>query len=179
MGMLYEWVSGGGFLLPGENDFERGFYTALILAGLVLFLVIVLCLIAKLLFRKPAVPGVTLEREDGDIFISRNALSTAVFHLEDEFPGFEVLKVLLGHGRRGELELAVTVLFDEKSGAFDKISNSFKKRVFDILQHSFGIDSIKSVSIALSKLPNTPRRNDNNGSGKDNDVTSHAFVSGV
>ena len=62
METLYSWIAGCGFALPGDNEFERGFYTALMLAGLVLFLLIVLCLILKLIFRKPAVPGITLAR---------------------------------------------------------------------------------------------------------------------
>ena len=68
----------------------------------------------RLIFRKPAVPGVTLEREDGNIFISRNAIFTAVCRLESSFPELEILKVNMQRKGHGELALIITVMFAEK-----------------------------------------------------------------
>lgn len=173
MEKIYDWVSGNFWLIPGENDFERGFYTALILTGLILLLIIVLCLIVKLWFRKPAIPGVTLEREDGDIFISRHALSSAVYHLEDDFPGIEILKVALTNGRKGDLELAVSLAYDEKQGSFESAAKAFKARIFRELHGTFGIDVIKTVALHLTRLPDSRRIGDSN------DPINDTFVAGI
>jgi len=173
MEKIYDWVSGNLWLLPGDNDFERGFYTALFLTGLVLLLIIVLCLIIRLCFRKPAIPGVTLEREDGDIFISRNALASAVYHLEHDFPGVEILKVVLDNGRQGDLELAVSMSYDEKQGSFETTAKAFKARIFRELHGTFGIDTVKTVALSLVRLPNSRR------SGGDDGSINDAFVAGI
>ena len=153
MEKLYNWFSQSVYSLPAINDFERGFYAALILTVLVFLLLFIIGLIIKLMLRKPAVPGVTLEREDGDIFISRNAIFTAVCRLEEDFPELEILKVAMIRDRHRNLGLTVTVMFDEKDMAFDAVAGSFKQRVFSMLNNSFGIESVKTVAIVLSKIP--------------------------
>ena len=80
MQKLMGYLSGVWDFCPGATEFERGFQAALILAALIFLLLIVLGLILKIVFRKPAVPGVTLEREDGDIFISRSLRFPLQFH---------------------------------------------------------------------------------------------------
>ena len=176
MDFLYDWIGKFCTFVPVENEFEKGFQTALVLAALVFLLLLVICLILKLIFRKPAVPGVTLEREDGNIFIARNAIYTAVCRLESEFAELEILKVTLQRGARKELALNITVLFDENGSAFDALAGSFKQRVFEMLNKSFGIDSIKTVSITLSKIPQ--ERGDNDAPDTPM-VNNNAFISGV
>ena len=178
MEKVYDWFINNVIAMPAGTDFERGFQAALLLSALVFFLLIVICLIFKIIFRRPAVPGVTLEREDGDIFISRNALFTAVARLESEFPELEILKVNMLRGRHNELGLTVSVLFDEKNSSFDAVAGAFKQRVFVMLNKSFGIESIKTVSINLARIP--AEREDFDA---DNTTTppavNHAFGSGI
>lgn len=176
MDFLYNWIGKFCTFVPVENEFEKGFQTALVLAALVFLLLLVICLILKLIFRKPAVPGVTLEREDGNIFIARNAIYTAVCRLESEFSELEILKVTLQRGARKELALNITVLFDENGSSFDALAGSFKQRVFEMLSKSFGIDSIKTVSITLSKIP--PDRGGDDAPDTPV-VNNNAFISGV
>lgn len=178
MEKFYNWLEKMAVNLPGDTEFERGFYTALLLAAAVFFLLFVLCLILKLIFRKPAIPGVTLEREDGNIFISRNAIFTAVCRLEYEFPELEILKVAMTRNRRRELGLNVTVLFDERDNAFDAVAGSFKQRVFAMLNKSFGIDSVKSVAINLAKIP-AVKDVDEDDSSKNVPPISNTFTPGV
>ena len=178
MEKVYNWIDKFIVDLPAANDFERGFFLALLATALVFFLLLLLCLIFKLIFRKPAVPGVTLAREDGDIFISRNAIFTAVCRLENNFPELEILKVNMQKLRHGELALNVTVMFAEKNESFDAVAGAFKQQVFTMLNKSFGIDSVKSVAIILSKIPADI---DDDDSAGDNTppVVNNAFVSGV
>ena len=177
MDYLYGLLEKLAVFIPAESEFERGFQTALLLAAMVFFLLLIICLILKLIFRKPAVPGVTLEREDGNIFIARNAIYTAVCRLESDFPELEILKVVLQRGARKDLALSVTVMFDENGSAFDELAGTFKQRVFDMLSKSFGIDSIKTVSVNLSKIP--PERHEADNDTPDTPVINNAFISGV
>ncbi|MBR7144980.1 MAG: hypothetical protein IKD10_08565 [Lentisphaeria bacterium] len=178
MEKVYAWIDKFIVNLPAVNEFERGFYLALLLTALVFFLLLLLCLILKLIFRKPAVPGVTLEREDGDIFISRNAIFTAVCRLESAFPELEILKVNMLRKRHGELALTVTVMFDERDKSFDAVAGAFKQQVFAMLNKSFGIDAIKSVAINLAKIP-AGNEDDSEGNTPEMPVVNNAFISGV
>ncbi len=177
MEKIYNWIDNSIMSLPATSEFERGFYLALLLAALVFFLLFVLCLIFKLIFRKPAVPGVTLAREDGDIFISRNAIFTAVCRLENDFPELEILKVNMHRNRRNELGLTVSVIFDENGSSFDEVAGAFKQRVFVMLNKSFGIESIKTVAINLARIP--AEREEHDGNDPTPPVINNAFVSGV
>ena len=178
MEKIYAWIDKFIVNLPAANDFERGFFLALLLTALVFFLLLLLCLILKLIFRKPSVPGVTLERENGDIFISRNAIFAAVCRLEKAFPELEILKVGMSRKRRGELGLTVTVMFDERGSSFDAVAESFKQQVFIMLSKSFGIDSVTSVEINLSKIP-ADSEDDLDGNTPEMPVANNAFTSGV
>ena len=176
MEKLFTWLGQAMDLWPAANEFERGFQAALILSALVFLLLIVFCLILKLIFRKPAVPGVVLSREDGDIFISRSAIFTAICRLESEFTDLEIMKVTMQRNRHHELGLTVTVMFDEHDKSFDALAGEFKQRVFGMLNKSFGIESVKSVSIVLARIPAERELN-----GEDNNppVVNNAFVSGI
>ena len=178
MEKIYAWIDKFVVSLPASSEFERGFYLALLLTALVFFLLLLLCLILKLIFRKPSVPGVTLEREDGDIFISRNAVFTAVCRLENSFPELEILKVNMLRKRHGELALAVTVMFCERDKSFDAVAGEFKQQIFIMLNKSFGIDSVKSVAINLSKIPHE-KDDDFGNNTPDVPVANNAFISGV
>lgn len=181
MEKIYTWLGKFGLTLPGNSEFECGFYTALLLAAAVFFLLFVICLILKLLFRKPAVPGVTLEREDGNIFISRNAIFTAVSHLESEFPELEIMKVVMQRSRSRELGLIVTVMFDERNNSFVTVAGMFKQRIFAMLNKSFGIDSVTSVAINLAKIPAGKYDDEDDSSYKNPGVPAghNGFISGV
>ena len=178
MEKVYAWIDKFIVELPAANDFERGFFLALLAAALVFFLLLLLCLILKLIFRKPAVPGVTLLREDGDIFISRNAIFTAVCRLENEFPELEILKVNMQKLRHGDLALTVTVMFAEKDKSFDAVAGAFKQKVFTMLNKSFGIDSVKSVAINLAKIP-AGVDDDDSADNNTPPGVNNAFVSGI
>ncbi len=178
MEKIYAWIDKFIVELPAANDFERGFFLALLAAALVFFLLLLLCLILKLIFRKPAVPGVTLLREDGDIFISRNAIFTAVCRLEKDFPELEILKVNMHRLRHGDLALTVTVMFEENKESFDAVAGAFKQKVFTMLNKSFGIDSIKNVAINLAKIP-AENHDDDSADNAAPPVVHNAFGSGI
>ncbi|MBE6368483.1 MAG: hypothetical protein E7052_11375 [Lentisphaerae bacterium] len=178
MEKVYDWFVNNVIAMPCGSDFERGFQAALLLAALVFFLLIVICLICKIIFRRPAVPGVTLEREDGDIFISRNAIFTAVCRLEREFPELEIIKVNMQRNRHKELGLTVSVLFDEKESSFDAVAGAFKQRVFVMLTKSFGIETIKSVAINLAKIPADTEDFDSDAAAKTPTV-NNGFGTGI
>lgn len=143
-------------LLPGANEFERGFYSALLLIGAVILLLLVLYCICRLLCRRRGLDGVTLKRDDGDVFVARTALTQAIRHLEPSFPGMEIQKVVLRRKRGEELELAVALIYDERQGSFDTLTKSLKERIFKDLVGTFGIDTVKSVAVRLLRLPERP-----------------------
>ena len=175
MGKFYNFVNNVLNLWPQVSDFERGFRSAMLLAALIFLLLIVVVVIVKLIMRKPAVAGVTLSREDGDIFISRNAVYTAVCQLEKDFPEFEILKVFLRRDLHNDLALTVTLLYEEQQRSFDAAAAGLKQSIFLMLNKSFGIESVKSVSIVLARIPGrNADDHDNNTS-----VPGNAFISGV
>ena len=153
MNRLNELVKHLDTLLPGANDFERGFYSALILLGAVILLLLVLYCIYRLHRRAAGLDGVTLKRDDGDIFVARTALTQAVRNLEPNFPGMDIQKVLLRRRHGADLELAVTLIYDERNGSFDTLTKNLKERIFKDLCEIFGIDTVKSVAVRLMKLP--------------------------
>ena len=140
------------YAFPANNDFERGFFAAMLLTAAIFLLLLLLCLILKIIFRKPAVTGVTLPREDGDIFISRSAIFSTVSRLEKDFPELEISKVTLSR-RRGELAMCVSVFFYENGSPFDALAGNLKQSIFDTLKNTLGVDTVRSVSVVLIKAP--------------------------
>ena len=139
--------------LPGADEFEHGFYTALILVGAVILLLLVLYCIYRLQRRAAGLDGVTLKRDDGDVFVAKAALTQAVRNLEPTFPGMDIQKVILRRKHGADLELAVTLIYDARNGSFDTLTKNLKERIFKDLGEIFGIDTVKSVALRLLKLP--------------------------
>ena len=165
--------------IPATTEFEKGFCLALLLAALIFLLLFLLCLILKLIFRKPAVPGIVLDREDGDIFISRNAIFTAVCRLEYSFPELEILKVKLYRKRGGEFGLKINVMFSARKDSFDTLVADFKNQLFAMLNKTFGIESIKSVEVNLAKLSESGDDECGDSGDATHPAVPHAFISGV
>lgn len=140
-------------LLPGANDFERGFYSALLLIGAVILLLLVLYCIYRLHKRRAGLGGVTLKREDGDVFVSKAALTQSVRDLEPVFPGVEIRKVILRRKHGTEQEMVLTLVYDARNGSFDTLTKDLKERIFKDLGEIFGIDTVRSVAIRLVNMP--------------------------
>lgn len=176
MEKIFSWFERASLRLPAGNEFERGFFTALLITAAILLLLLLICLILKIIFRKPSVPGVTLPREDGDIFISRNAIFSVVSRLEEFFPELEIRKVALKRSGR-DLSMTVTVLFYQQDSTFDALAGSLKQRIFDTLKQSLGIDSVKSVAVVLVQAPAPEEGSDDKAIGQVN--PGNGFISGV
>ena len=176
MEKIFSWFERASLRLPAGNEFERGFFTALLLTAAILLLLLLICLILKIIFRKPSVPGVTLPREDGDIFISRNAIFSVVSRLEEFFPELEIRKVALNRSGR-ELSMSVTVWFYQQDSTFDALAGSLKQRIFDTLKQSLGIDSVKSVAVVLVQAPAPEEGSEDKAIGQVN--PGNGFISGV
>lgn len=158
MNLLREWITRFDGMLPGINEFERGFYAALLMTGAVLVLLLLCCLIYRLKRRRPGLPGILLEREDGNVFVARAALSQAVLRLGNALPGVEIQKVSLRKLRSGKgLELTVTLVYNPREGAFDTTVKELKDRIFRELNETFGIDTVKAVAVILTRLPGKDR----------------------
>lgn len=153
MNQLNELVKSLDAWLPGANEFEHGFYTALILVGAVILLLLVLYCIYRLHRRAAGLDGVLLKREDGDVFVSKAALAQSVRDLEPVFSGVTIQKVLLRRKRGEDLEMVLTLIYDARNGSFDALTKNLKERIFKDLSEIFGIDTVKSVAMKLVKLP--------------------------
>lgn len=132
------------------NEFDRGFCTALALVITALLLLIVLGLIIKLIFRKPAVEGVSISGDNGDIFISRNAITGAIRQLQSSFPEFEVLKTALRMEKR-QLVITLTVNFNPTAGTLIERVELLKRRIFSDLTTTFGIGTLERIDVRLHK----------------------------
>ena len=78
--------------------------------------------------------------------------------------------------KEGGIDRSCPVLFDPAGESFDMSAAEFKQRVFNMLNKSFGIECIKSVSIILAKIPG---RSEDDSDDEANPVVNNAFIAGV
>ena len=131
--------------------FNRGFLSAIAVILAILFILLVLRLIVAFIFRTRRCSGVTINGENGDVFISSSAITSLIRSLEHEFKFVEIDKVRL-YTRSKVQFLNIQIDFDASGGGLPPLSADLQSRVLSALKDVFGIESINKVHITLRNI---------------------------
>ena len=133
------------------RDFNMGFLSAIAVILAILFILLVLRLIVAFIFRTRRCSGVTINGENGDVFISSSAITSLIRSLEHEFKFVEIDKVRL-YTRSKVQFLNIQIDFDASGGGLPPLSADLQARVLSALKEVFGIESITKVHITLRNI---------------------------
>ena len=130
------------------NDFNLGYFFALVVVGLTLLGLFITRIILKIIFRKKRCHTISINANNGSAFISCSAIMAVIKALEKEFSALTINKVnLFRYGNKPFLEIYLD--FDASKGGLPAHAAKFKLRVIESLNALFGIKNIKKVHLHL------------------------------
>ena len=133
-----------------QSDFNRGYIAALVLYMALFIALMILRFLLWLAFRTRSCSEIVVPRRDGEIVVSRDAVTMAVAHELEAFPELDVRKIRLF--RRGK-EYLMTIFCTYGGGdGIPAVSDGFKPRVLDSLKRTFGIESLKRIKLVVEKM---------------------------
>ena len=132
-----------------SNDFSRGFVTGLAVAAAVVVLLLVVWLILHLVFWSHRSSSVTVTTPDGDIEISRQAISQAIERQLNAFPELRLIRVRLFKDD-SEYRLTLNCEFRGDSGLIE-VADRVRPKLRDSLRDIFGADHFSSVGIVIER----------------------------
>ena len=133
------------------NDFNLGYFFALVVVGLTLLALFLIRIILKIIFRKKRCNSISIKSGNGNAFISSTAIMSVIKALEKEFRSLTINKVNLYRYRNTPF-LEVYLDFDASKGGLPSHADKFKKRVIESLENLFGIKNIKKVHLFLRHI---------------------------
>ncbi len=142
-----------------QSDFNRGYIAALFLVLALVLALLILKLLFMLAFRTRSCATVTVPRKDGDIVVSRDAVTEAVIRELQSFPALAVRKIRLYRRRRRYL-MTIFCGFNGDGGV-PQLVEELKPRLTETLKSTFGIDSLDTIKVVIERLdvdaaPNIP-----------------------
>ncbi|MCF6177442.1 MAG: alkaline shock response membrane anchor protein AmaP [Victivallaceae bacterium] len=143
------------------NDFNLGFFAGVGFALLLIIILLTVEIIIMIIFRKKKCSGITISEADGETFVSKSAISSLIMHLEKDFPLISIKKLLLYRCRKNHI-LKLYIDFNDDGSGLPPQSKKLKSEIRSLLNHTFGIDSIKKIIIDVKnatlekKKPATP-----------------------
>ncbi|MHB9137835.1 MAG: alkaline shock response membrane anchor protein AmaP [Victivallaceae bacterium] len=132
-------------------DFNMGFISAIAVILAILLFLLILRLVIAFVFRTKRCHGVTINGENGDIFISSAAITSLIRSLENDFKFVAIDKVRL-YTRNRQQFLNIQIDFDASGGGLPPQSADLQLRVLATLKETFGIESISKVHITLRNI---------------------------
>lgn len=138
-------VKGAGY------DFNVGYATGVGVVLAVLVLLLSVRLILAFIFRTRRCHEIRIKGEDGDVFVSRNAVNSVVNSLEKEFKNLIISKVSLNAVRKRQF-INIYVDFNADSGGLPPQADELKRRVLEALETVFGITTVRKVHICLRNV---------------------------
>ncbi|MBU8901107.1 MAG: hypothetical protein KOO69_00060 [Victivallales bacterium] len=133
------------------NDFNSGYFFALVVVGLTLLGLFIIRIILKIIFRKKRCHTISINADNGNAFISCSAIMAVIKALEKEFSALTINKVnLFRYGNKPFLEVYLD--FDASKGGLPDHAAKFKLRVIESLNALFGIKNIKKVHLHLRHI---------------------------
>jgi len=145
-----------------SQDFMNGWYTGIGVALALILFFILLRIFIGLVLAPRRCRHITISNQDGDLEIAAEAITDLVKSLQPEFPHITFEKLKLYHsGSRQTVELLVA--FNTAGGGMTQQFDGLKNRVREVLQDTFGINSIRKVSVHCHQVViptgTTPVRN--------------------
>jgi len=133
------------------NDFNLGYFFALVVVALTLLGIFLIRIILKIVFRKKRCHTISIKADNGNAFISCSAIMAVIKALEKEFSAFTINKVnLFRYGNKPFIEIYLD--FDASKGGLPAHASKFKIRVIESLDALFGIKNIKKVHLHLRHI---------------------------
>lgn len=155
------------FLLQTEDfsifSFQCGYLLGVFASVLILLLLSLLGVLLKL---PSKAPGVTIETENGSLFIAANAIKDLVRSVGEDFPCFQVLRVGLfqkrkelflrlelngASGREEQEEGALPAAPAKDNACLLDESRAMQEAILQTLLARFGVDSIRKIYIHLKR----------------------------
>lgn len=136
-----------------QSDFNRGYIAALALVLALLLALLILKFLCWLAFRTRRCSEIIVPRRDGDIVISRDAVTIAVSRELKAFPELDVRRIRLF--RRGKIYLMTLFCTYNGGSGIPSLADGLKPRLLNALKDTFGIDSLKRIKVVVEKLDET------------------------
>ena len=134
-----------------QSDFNRGYLAALAIYMALFIALMVLRFLFWLAFRTRGCSEVVVPCRDGDIVVSRDAVTMAVSHELADFPALDVRKIRLF--RRGKVySMTLLCVYGGGESGIPELAANFKPRIIDSLKSTFGIDSLKRIKVVVEKM---------------------------
>lgn len=133
------------------NDFNLGYFFALVVVALTLLALFIIRIILKIVFRKKRCHTITIKSDNGSAFISCSAIMAVIKALEKEFSALTINKVNLFRYRNKPF-IEIYLDFDASKGGLPTHAAKFKLRVIESLEALFGIKNIKKVHLHLRHI---------------------------
>lgn len=133
------------------NDFNLGYFFALVVVAITLLALFIIRIILKIIFRKRRCHTIAIKADNGSAFISSSAIMEVIKALEKEFSALTINKVNLFRYRNKPF-LEIYLDFDASKGGLPVHAAKFKLRVIESLNALFGIKNIKKVHLHLRHI---------------------------
>lgn len=129
-----------------SSDINLGFFAGVGLALLLIIILLVIKLILMIIFRHKKCSGISISEADGETFVSKSAIASLIMHLEQQFPLISIKKILLYRCRK-KYTLKLYLDFNDDGSGFPTNRDKFKSEICALLEHTFGINSIKKIDL--------------------------------
>lgn len=134
-----------------QTDFQCGYFAGVLVALVTILFLMLLRIIIGIIFSSSRCRSITIVSPDGDMEIAADAISDLVKSLQPEFPNivFDKLK-MFQYGKKQVIQLQVS--FNTANGGMPGQFDTLKGRVRDVLRETFGIVSIRKVSVCCHRV---------------------------
>lgn len=134
-----------------QTDFQCGYFAGVLVALITIMVLMILRIIIGIMCLPRRCRSITIASSDGDMDIAAEAITDLIKSLQPEFPhlGFDKLK-LYRHGKKQSIQLQIS--FNTEKGGMPEQFEELKTRVRYLLKETFGINSIRKVSIHCHRV---------------------------
>ena len=142
------------FEFSGSSDWETGFRCgAFVAISTILFIAILLLLLRFSFFRKRPIRQLELDGEKGKYVISASAISDLLAVKTAEYPEVTLLKtkILPARNKKCKIVMNINYIPSAEAAKLQDLVTSLQGDVVAVLSDVFGITSVESVSICISR----------------------------
>lgn len=137
-----------------NNDFNRGYFTALVLIVVVLALVLILRLILMLIFRRRRCRQVEVKCDGGNLLISREAITDATRNELQRYPQLSVNRIHL-YRTCHHYSLVINCNFDpgdDGGSGVPELADQIKPQLLALFKRLFGIENLDRIIFSVESL---------------------------
>ena len=125
--------------------FLQGMFWALVLMIVLLILAGFFWLILR---RSKYVSGITMNTENGSLFVAASAVSDLIYSLDDNFPDFEIVRVrLIRDGK--DFAVQVKVYYAANGQSMLSLTEAFQSLARERLKAAFGIENVSRIDLIV------------------------------